>query len=105
LTGSIREGSELCRSLGHSFGAVFDHPELVVAWCVGDGEAGTGPLAASWQSNKCLDPINDGTVLPVLHLNGCMIANPALFARIEPKELESSPALRPGHSSRAAQMC
>ena len=86
--GSIHEGGELGYSLSHSFGAVFDNPDLVVACCVGDGEAETGPLATSWQSNKFLDPKNDGAVLPILHLNGYKIANPTILARIEPVELD-----------------
>ena len=86
--GSIHEGGELGYSLSHSFGAVFDNPDLVVACCVGDGEAETGPLATSWQSNKFLDPITDGAVLPILHLNGYKIANPTILARIEPEELD-----------------
>jgi xylulose-5-phosphate/fructose-6-phosphate phosphoketolase len=86
--GSIHEGGELGYSLSHSFGAVFDNPDLIVACCVGDGEAETGPLATSWQSNKFLNPINDGAVLPILHLNGYKIANPTLLARIEPEELD-----------------
>ena len=86
--GSIHEGGELGYSLSHSFGAVFDNPDLIVACCVGDGEAETGPLATSWQSNKFLDPNNDGAVLPILHLNGYKIANPTLLARIEPEELD-----------------
>jgi len=80
--GSIHEGGELGYSLSHSFGAVFDNPNLIVACCVGDGEAETGPLATSWQSNKFLDPVTDGAVLPILHLNGYKIANPTLLARI-----------------------
>jgi xylulose-5-phosphate/fructose-6-phosphate phosphoketolase len=86
--GSIHEGGELGYSLSHSFGAVFDNPELIVACCVGDGEAETGPLATSWHSNKFLDPVNDGAVLPILHLNGYKIANPTILARIEPEELD-----------------
>ncbi len=86
--GSIHEGGELGYSLSHSFGAVFDNPDLVVACVVGDGEAETGPLATSWQSTKFLDPINDGAVLPILHLNGYKIANPTVLARIEPEELD-----------------
>jgi len=86
--GSIHEGGELGYSLSHSFGAVFDNPDLIVACCVGDGEAETGPLATSWQSNKFLDPVNDGAVLPILHLNGYKIANPTILARIEPEELD-----------------
>lgn len=86
--GSIHEGGELGYSLSHSFGAVFDNPDLVVACVVGDGEAETGPLATSWHSNKFLNPISDGAVLPILHLNGYKIANPTLLARIEHEELE-----------------
>jgi len=86
--GSIHEGGELGYSLSHSFGAVFDNPGLVVACVVGDGEAETGPLATAWHSNKFLDPATDGAVLPILHLNGYKIANPTIFARIEPEELE-----------------
>ncbi len=86
--GSIHEGGELGYSLSHSFGAVFDNPELIVACVVGDGEAETGPLATAWHSNKFLDPATDGAVLPVLHLNGYKIANPSLLARITHKELE-----------------
>lgn len=86
--GSIHEGGELGYSLSHSFGAVFDNPDLIVACCVGDGEAETGPLATSWHSNKFLNPITDGAVLPILHLNGYKIANPAVLARIEPDELD-----------------
>src|SRR6267142_1830840 len=85
--GSIHEGGELGYSLSHSFGAVFDNPDLVVACCVGDGEAETGPLAASWHSNKFLNPATDGAVLPILHLNGFKIANPTLLARISEEEL------------------
>ncbi|WP_373509477.1 hypothetical protein [Thiocapsa sp.] len=86
--GSIHEGGELGYSLSHAFGAVFDNPELIVACVVGDGEAETGPLATAWHSNKFLDPATDGAVLPILHLNGYKIANPTVFARIEPEELE-----------------
>ncbi len=86
--GSIHEGGELGYSLSHSFGAVFDNPDLIVACCVGDGEAETGPLATAWHSNKFLNPITDGAVLPILHLNGYKIANPAVLARIEPEELD-----------------
>ncbi len=86
--GSIHEGGELGYSLGHSFGAVFDNPELIVACVVGDGEAETGPLATAWHSNKFLNPVTDGAVLPILHLNGYKIANPSIFARIEQDELE-----------------
>src|SRR5664279_4340937 len=85
--GSIHEGGELGYSLSHSFGAVFDNPDLVVACVVGDGEAETGPLATAWHSNKFLDPVNDGAVLPLLHLNGYKIANPTILARIPRDEL------------------
>ena len=86
--GSIHEGGELGYSLSHAFGAVFDNPGLIVACVVGDGEAETGPLATSWHSNKFLDPVHDGAVLPILHLNGYKIANPTLLARIGREELE-----------------
>jgi xylulose-5-phosphate/fructose-6-phosphate phosphoketolase len=86
--GSIHEGGELGYSLSHSFGAVLDNPDLIVACVVGDGEAETGPLATAWQSNKFLNPITDGAVLPILHLNGYKISNPAVLARIEHEELE-----------------
>jgi xylulose-5-phosphate/fructose-6-phosphate phosphoketolase len=86
--GSIHEGGELGYSLSHAFGAAFDNPDLVVACVVGDGESETGPLATAWQSNKFLDPITDGAVLPILHLNGFKISNPTVLARIEPDELE-----------------
>ena len=86
--GSIHDGGELGYSLSHAFGAVFDNPALIVACVVGDGEAETGPLATAWHSNKFLDPVNDGAVLPVLHLNGYKIANPTLLARIGRDELE-----------------
>ena len=85
--GSIHEGGELGYSLAHAYGAAFDNPDLVVACVVGDGEAETGPLATSWHSNKFLDPVHDGAVLPILHLNGYKIANPAVLARIEPAAL------------------
>jgi xylulose-5-phosphate/fructose-6-phosphate phosphoketolase len=85
--GSIHEGGELGYSLSHAFGAVFDNPHLIVACVVGDGEAETGPLATAWHSNKFLDPVGDGAVLPILHLNGYKIANPTLLARIERSEL------------------
>jgi xylulose-5-phosphate/fructose-6-phosphate phosphoketolase len=87
--GSIHEGGELGYALVHAFGAAFDNPELLVACVVGDGEAETGPLAASWHSNKFLDPVRDGAVLPVLHLNGYKIANPTVLARIPEDELVS----------------
>ena len=86
--GSIHEGGELGYSLSHSFGAAFDNPDLIVACVVGDGEAETGPLATAWQSNKFLDPISDGAVLPILHLNGFKISNPTVLSRIEHDELE-----------------
>jgi len=86
--GSIHEGGELGYSLSHAFGAAFDNPGLIVACVVGDGEAETGPLATAWQSNKFLDPITDGAVLPILHLNGYKISNPTVLARIEHEELE-----------------
>ena len=85
--GSIHEGGELGYSLTHAYGAAFDNPTLVVACVVGDGEAETGPLAASWHSNKFLDPVHDGAVLPILHLNGYKIANPTVLARIPESEL------------------
>ncbi|WP_069741929.1 phosphoketolase [Streptomyces sp. EN23] len=86
--GSIHEGGELGYALSHSYGAAFDHPELLVACVVGDGEAETGPLAASWHANKFLDPVHDGAVLPILHLNGYKIANPTVLARIPEEELD-----------------
>ncbi len=87
VPGSIHEGGELGYALVHAFGAAFDNPDLVVACVVGDGEAETGPLAASWHSNKFLNPRTDGAVLPILHLNGYKIANPTLLARIPDEEL------------------
>ena len=87
--GSIHEGGELGYSLSHGFGAAFDNPDLIVTVVVGDGEAETGPLATSWHSNKFLNPIRDGAVLPILHLNGYKIANPTILARISHEELES----------------
>ena len=86
--GSIHEGGELGYSLSHAFGAVFDNPELIVACVIGDGEAETGPLATAWHSNKFLNPITDGAVLPILHLNGYKIANPTVLARISHVELD-----------------
>jgi xylulose-5-phosphate/fructose-6-phosphate phosphoketolase len=86
--GSINEGGELGYSLAHAYGAAFDNPELLVACVVGDGEAETGALAASWHSNKFLNPVRDGAVLPILHLNGYKIANPTVLARIGRDELE-----------------
>ncbi|HEY5262568.1 MAG TPA: phosphoketolase family protein, partial [Solirubrobacteraceae bacterium] len=86
--GSIHEGGELGYSLSHAFGAAFDNPELIVACVIGDGEAETGPLATAWQSNKFLNPVSDGAVLPILHLNGYKISNPTVLDRIERDELE-----------------
>jgi xylulose-5-phosphate/fructose-6-phosphate phosphoketolase len=88
IPGSIHEGGELGYSLLHAFGAVFDNPELIAACVVGDGEAETGSLAASWHSNKFLNPATDGIVLPILHLNGYKIANPTVLARLSHGELE-----------------
>ena len=87
--GSIHEGGELGYSLSHAYGAAFDNPNLIVACVVGDGEAETGPLATSWHSNKFLNPVRDGAVLPILHLNGYKIAGPTVLARIPREELES----------------
>ncbi|HXI92371.1 MAG TPA: phosphoketolase family protein [Blastocatellia bacterium] len=87
--GSINEGGELGYSLMHAYGAVFDNPDLLAACVVGDGEAETGPLAASWHSNKFLNPVRDGSVLPILHLNGYKIANPTVLARLSDEELTS----------------
>ncbi|WP_030776374.1 phosphoketolase, partial [Streptomyces sp. NRRL S-920] len=87
--GSIHEGGELGYSLAHAYGAAFDNPDLVVACVIGDGEAETGPLAGSWHSNKFLDPVHDGAVLPILHLNGYKIANPTLLARLPDAELDA----------------
>ncbi|MFB3895985.1 MAG: phosphoketolase [bacterium] len=87
--GSIHEGGELGYSLSHAFGAAFDNPDLIVVCVVGDGEAETGPLATAWHSNKFLNPISDGAVLPILHLNGYKIANPTVLARISHEELKS----------------
>src|SRR5258706_3605976 len=86
--GSLHEGGELGYSISHAYGAAFDNPDLIVAVMIGDGEAETGPLATSWHSNKFLNPIRDGAVLPVLHLNGYKIANPTILARIPRAELE-----------------
>ena len=88
IPGSIHEGGELGYSLSHAYGAVFDNPDLIVACVVGDGEAETGPLATSWHGNKFVNPVHDGAVLPILHLNGYKIANPTIFARIGREELE-----------------
>ncbi|MFD7298834.1 phosphoketolase, partial [Streptomyces sp. NPDC059897] len=86
--GSIHEGGELGYSLAHAYGAALDNPELLVACVIGDGEAETGPLATSWHANKFLDPVHDGAVLPILHLNGYKIANPTVLARIPDAELD-----------------
>src|SRR5580704_14071639 len=87
--GSIHEGGELGYSLAHAYGAALDNPDLVVCCVVGDGEAETGPLATSWHSNKFLNPVRDGAVLPILHLNGYKIANPTILARIPERELRA----------------
>ncbi|MDJ0632234.1 MAG: phosphoketolase family protein [Xenococcaceae cyanobacterium MO_188.B29] len=87
--GSIHEGGELGYSVSHAYGAVYDHPDLIAACVVGDGEAETGPLATAWHSNKFLNPIRDGAVLPILNLNGYKIANPTILSRISPEELEN----------------
>ena len=87
--GSIHEGGELGYALSHAYGAAFDNPDLLVACVVGDGEAETGPLATSWHSNKFLNPVHDGAVLPILHLNGYKIAGPTVLARIPRDELEA----------------
>ena len=89
VPGSIHEGGELGYSLSHAFGAAFDNPDLIVSVVVGDGEAETGPMATSWHSNKFLNPVRDGAVLPILHLNGYKIANPTILARISAEELDS----------------
>src|ERR1700716_1537785 len=96
--GSIHEGGELGYALSHAYGAAFDNPNLIVACVVGDGEAETGPLATSWHSNKFLNPVRDGAVLPILHLNGYKIANPCILARIPNEELE---ALMKGYGYKA----
>ena len=88
MPGSIHEGGELGYVLSHAFGAVFDNPDLIATAIVGDGEAETGPLATSWHSNKFLNPITDGAVLPILHLNGFKVFNPTVLARISHEELE-----------------
>lgn len=87
--GSIHEGGELGYAVSHAYGAAFDNPDLLVACVVGDGEAETGPLATAWHSNKFLNPVRDGAVLPILHLNGYKISNPSVLARISHEELES----------------
>ncbi|MBL1109013.1 phosphoketolase family protein [Streptomyces sp. 5-8] len=89
VPGSIHEGGELGYSLAHAYGAAFDNPDLLVACVIGDGEAETGPLAASWHSNKFLDPVHDGAVLPILHLNGYKIANPTVLSRLPEPELDA----------------
>ncbi len=86
---SIHEGGELGYSLSHAYGSVFDNPDLISVCVVGDGEAETGALATAWHSNKFLNPIRDGAVLPVLHLNGYKIANPTILSRISHEELEA----------------
>src|SRR5437588_5546254 len=86
--GSIHEGGELGYSLSHAYGAAFDNPALIVACVVGDGEAETGPLATGWHGNKFLNPVHDGAVLPILHLNGYKIANPTILARVPRSELD-----------------
>ncbi len=88
--GSIHEGGELGYALSHAYGAAFDNPDLIVACVVGDGEAETGPLATSWHSNKFLNPVRDGAVLPILHLNGYKIANPCFLARIPQRRIEKT---------------
>ncbi len=87
--GSIHEGGELGYALSHAFGAAFDNPDLIVACVIGDGEAETGPLATGWHGNKFLNPVRDGCVLPILHLNGYKIANPTVLARISHEELDA----------------
>ena len=87
--GSIHEGGELGYSLSHAYGAAFDNPDLIVACVVGDGEAETGPLATAWHSNKFINPVRDGAVLPILNLNGYKIANPTILARVSHEELEA----------------
>jgi xylulose-5-phosphate/fructose-6-phosphate phosphoketolase len=92
--GSIHEGGELGYALVHAYGAAFDNPDLIIAAVVGDGEAETGASATSWHSNKFLNPVSDGAVLPILHLNGYKIANPTVLARLSHEELESLFMLR-----------
>ncbi|MEU5520070.1 phosphoketolase family protein [Streptomyces sp. NPDC047860] len=89
VPGSVHEGGELGYSLAHAYGAALDNPDLLVACVIGDGEAETGPLAGSWHSNKFLDPVHDGAVLPILHLNGYKIANPTVLARLPEAELDA----------------
>ena len=95
--GSIHEGGELGYSVSHAFGAAFDNPDLLVAVVVGDGESETGPLATSWHSNKFLNPIRDGAVLPILHLNGYKINNPTLLARISHEDWRTCSRVTGGH--------
>src|SRR5690625_4503534 len=90
--GSINEGGELGYSLSHAYGAVFDNPDLLAFTVIGDGEAETGPLATAWHSNKFLNPVKDGVVLPILHLNGYKIANPTVLARIPGKRITGTDA-------------
>ena len=93
--GSIHEGGELGYAISHAYGAAYDNPDLIVACVVGDGEAETGPMATSWHSNKFLNPLSDGVVLPILHLNGYKIANPCVLARISHARVGSAfPRLR-----------
>src|SRR5262249_42319344 len=87
--GSMHEGGELGYALSHAYGAAFDNPDLIVACVVGDGEAETGPLATGWHGNKFLNPVRDGCVLPILHLNGYKIANPTILASISHEELDA----------------
>src|SRR5206468_4251231 len=87
--GSMHEGGELGYALSHAYGAAFDNPDLIVACVVGVGDAETGPLATGWHGNKCLNPVRDGCVLPILHLNGYKIANPTVLARISHEELDA----------------
>ena len=91
---SIHEGGELGYSLAHGFGAVLDNPDLIATVVVGDGEAETGPLATSWHGNKFLNPVTDGVVLPILHLNGYKISNPTVLSRIPEEELRRARGLR-----------
>src|SRR6478752_4508862 len=89
VPGSIHEGGELGYALAHAYGMVFDNPDVIAACVVGDGEAETGPLATSWHSNKFINPVRDGAVLPILNLNGYKTANPTVLARISHRELEA----------------
>src|ERR1700758_1862696 len=109
--GSIHEGGELGYSLAHACGAAFDNPDLVVCCVVGDGEAETGPLATSWHSNKFLNPVRDGAVLPILHLNGYKIANPTVLGRLSDAQLTElfagygyQPYFVEGHEPEAHQL-